>query len=185
MKLIGVSGKKRSGKDFFYQIVNARFMAPKIAMRRYAFADAVKSFAAEYFGYPEKAVAEEKEKNRFILQGIGQMMREEVSRDFWVERTFNDIKRDSETFLESGINFIAVITDVRYFNEAENLRDIGGHLVRIRRDETVVDTHPSEISLDDYEFDSYVDNYGDKREFITNIDGWVKQWQKSSSQVRW
>lgn len=176
--LIGISGKKRSGKDTFYQVFNAHVMAPKVATRRYAFADAVKRFAAEYFGYEESR----KEEQRFILQGVGHMLREEVSENFWVDITYNQILKDREEFQDRGVSLVSVVTDVRYPNEVESIESRGGHLVRIvRPGYEDSDTHPSETSLDNTHFNDVIQNNGDIKEYVETVRRWTDAWKRKQN----
>lgn len=165
--ILGISGKKQSGKDLAYQIINSELIGKK-ATRRYAFADEVKRLSSKYFGYTEP----EKEKYRFVLQGVGQMFRDEVDRLFWVNRVVQQIKIDVEEFSSRGVELVAVITDVRYRNEAEEIIAQGGKLLRIERPlltTNPVDTHPSEIDLDEYHFTNIVVNDKDKKHYIRKI----------------
>lgn len=176
-RILGLSGKKRSGKDTFYQILNSMVMAPKVGVRRYAFADEVKVYAQRYFGFPTNPTDEQKEAQRFVLQGIGQMMREEVNKDYWVNVVLNQIKSEREEFNSRGVSHIAVITDLRYLNEAEAISELGEVVRLVRPDfEDSSDTHPSEVELDSYSFSQVVVNSGGKMDYINNIRGWVKKW---------
>lgn len=176
--LIGISGKKRSGKDTFYQVFNTHVMAPKVAVRRYAFADAVKTFATKYFGYEES----KKEEQRFILQGVGHMLREEVSENFWVDITYNQILKDREDFTSRGVVLVSVVTDVRYPNEVDSILERNGHIVRIiREDYEEPDPHPSETSLDNTQFDDVVLNNGDLLKYVDTVWRWTEKWKRAQS----
>lgn len=55
-----------------------------------------------------------------------------------------------------------VITDCRFSNEANAIKRVGGVLVRINRpNNRPTNNHPSEVSLDDYEFDYILNNNTD------------------------
>lgn len=170
--IIGLSGKKKSGKDFAYQIINSEMMSrTNTATRRYAFADEVKRVAAEYFGYKEK----DKDDLRFVLQGVGQMMREEVDKNYWVKQTIEKIHRDTEEFTNRGVELISVITDVRYRNEADMITALDGQLIRIERPiNPDTDNHPSEVDLDDYEFKHVIVNDKDKADYIRKVKTCLK-----------
>lgn len=175
--VIGISGKKQSGKDLAFQIMNSVLTAPKVAVRRYAFADAVKRLASTYFGYPTNEA--EKERFRFVLQGIGQMMRDEVSENYWIEQVMQKIAEANVDFTARGISHIAIITDLRYQNEYDAVSAIGT-VLRIERPSLPrTDTHPSETELDDYTFQHIILNNGDKKEYIEKVKEWTKAWKKS------
>ena len=68
--------------------------------------------------------------------------------NFWVDITLNSIKEDR-----------AVISDVRFKNEADAIKRIGGQVWRINRNGVgPVTNHSSETDLDDYDFDHIIDN---------------------------
>jgi len=67
MRLIGIHGKARSGKDEFCQILCKLY-----GFKRIAFADYLRNLGIEYFGLSKEEVTDKKTKNsRQILQGIG------------------------------------------------------------------------------------------------------------------
>jgi hypothetical protein len=54
-----------------------------------------------------------------------------------------------------------ILTDCRFPNEAQAVKERGGMIIRINRPGiTAVNAHPSETSLDDYDFDAVIDNDG-------------------------
>lgn len=66
-----------------------------------------------------------------------------------------------------------IITDVRFPNEATALQKVGGKIIRINKhDINPINDHPSEVGLDDWQFDYIIDNNGsilDLQENIKNI----------------
>ncbi len=75
MKIIGIHGKARSGKDELSRILCSTYGFTKVS-----FADKVKEFGMDYFGltYDECFKTKTKE-SRAILQGIGTSIREDLS----------------------------------------------------------------------------------------------------------
>jgi hypothetical protein len=74
------------------------------------------------------------------------------SEDFWVDYALNSIPDGTK----------AVIADVRYPNEADAIRKLGGKVIRVQRDGVVAaNEHPSESALNDYEFDVVLNNNRD------------------------
>jgi hypothetical protein len=81
--------------------------------------------------------------------------------DFWVTTAIKDIPDGAK----------AVFSDVRYPNEADAVRKLGGKVWRVSRPGVgPANDHESEHALNDYKFDQVVENSG-------TIDG-------LSSQVR-
>lgn len=96
-----------------------------------------------------------REKNRKLLQFIGEGLREVVGRDVWLSIALGKIR---ESF-EQGKP--VCISDVRYRNEADAFRGLGLTLVKISRsNRPAIDnpTHPSEVDLVDYDFDIVIRN---------------------------
>lgn len=131
IKLIGISGYARSGKD------TAAKALIDIGWTRKAFADALKrdagmalrnSLIAGNFNPPQEGVApwftdpSMKETYRPFLVEYGRAMRA-LRPEYWIARLALEIRPDS----------CYVITDVRYANEAEWIRRHGGKVVEIVR----------------------------------------------------
>lgn len=172
--IVALSGKKRSGKDEFYRVSKSYLEAfYGIPVTRYAFADKVKEYASLYFNV-DTANETDKEKTRFVLQGIGQMLREEVEKDYWLNVIRDEIARDNEKYGEFG--FVGFITDTRYRNEADWVVNNGYPFLRIiRRGIIADDPHPSEMELDDFVFENVFQNMGTYEEYRESVREWVNQ----------
>jgi hypothetical protein len=74
--------------------------------------------------------------------------RQMFGENFWVDIALNGIKETN-----------AVITDVRFRNEADAIKKAGGQVWRINRNGIgPVTDHSSEVDLDKYDFDYVIDN---------------------------
>lgn len=93
---------------------------------------------------------------REFLQLLGtDVGRNLIEDNVWVDATIGRIERDGNADAD------IVFTDTRFPNEAEAVRSRGGYVVRIDRDGVgPANDHPSETSLDDYNFDARVQNNG-------------------------
>lgn len=168
--IIGVSGKKRSGKDTFY--IFFKELLPEKNVKRYAFADLVKDYAIKYFGIPLSEI--KNENHRFVLQGLGQAFREEVSKTYWVDQVFSQIKQNRK----NDPNEISIITDVRYTNEAKEVeKQPNSFLINIQKTfpENNVDFHQSENDLNNYEFEHVIINNGDLDDYKRKIEKWIEK----------
>jgi len=139
MNLIGIVGKKRSGKDTFASVLI------KSGWRRAAFADALKEEVADWLGVPVEDLELRKEAFRETLQERGSKMRREYP-DYWIKKLVavvaDDFRRGNRI----------VVTDVRYKNEAAWICANGGTVVRmIRAGSTDDDNHASEREQDGIE----------------------------------
>lgn len=162
--LVGLIGKKRSGKDTF-----AVTLTEHRGFERFAFADPLK--AAVYSVNPivcdgglvkrlrdvvDRHGWEEAKENREVrrlLQEYGVSIRE-IQPGFWVDATMRPA-------LDALGTSRVVVTDVRFPNEVEAIKVAGGSIVRITRPGLVSDDqHVSETALDDYVADHTVVNDG-------------------------
>lgn len=170
LTVIGVSGKAGSGKntlvDYMKEVVQETYTNYVFEL---SFAAAVKNFGRTYF--PDICDPIEKDPvSRKVLQGIGQMMRAEVSDNFWIDRTFDQVRIIQDTYPDK--NIVVFIPDVRYLNEADSLyeqhspeENIETYLIRINGRTSLsgkAAQHLSETDLDNYlaVFDEIYENDG-------------------------
>lgn len=182
--IIGLSGYARSGKD-----EAAKVLVNEFDYRRVAFADKLRDvlyalnpivgFEGEpleigidpvgvqqvidrhgWDGYKE---TEHGTEIRRLLQRLGtEAGRETLWDNIWVDAALTGVSTSDKI----------VVTDVRFPNEADAIKKRGGIMVRINRDgngpatDQYNNTHKSETSLDDYNFDYTLNN-----SFIV-IDDW-------------
>jgi len=182
--LIGISGRKRAGKDTL-----ASFLVNDHGFKRLAFADALKAIVAELNpiieAFNTEAYGEAREwrlgeelrhcktdtdptgwehakampEVRRLLQAHGVAVRNHIGDNVWVDA----LMRKASWLLAEGQPL--VVTDVRFPNEADAIHNKGGIVVRVNRPGTAdgtnaTDLHISETALDEYEFDLVVDNTG-------------------------
>lgn len=159
--IIGLSGKAQAGKDTV-----AAILVEDYGFTRLAFADVIK--AAVYVLDPIISLsglrlqhlvdtngweaAKQFPEVRRLLQVFGsEVGRDLIDEQIWIELTMNGIK--------SNGNF--VISDVRFRNEAEEIKYQGGQVWRITRAiNSTIDFHRSETELDSWNFDQYIPNNG-------------------------
>lgn len=161
--LIGLSGWATAGKDTVGDVI-----ATYYGHQRVSFAHNMKTLARlidPYVAFPTSdkvrlnelvnrlgwTEAKKHPEARRFLQELGTRCREILGPDIWVDSLWR--------LLEDGKPY--VFTDVRFLNEANRIRENGGIVLRVRRPGVgPVNQHESEISLDHYDFDGYIDNTG-------------------------
>ncbi|QNN99185.1 deoxynucleoside monophosphate kinase [Streptomyces phage Faust] len=173
--IIGLAGYARSGKD------SAADALEGIGFCRIAFADKLREFAYEinpivegYIGtqYSLQEVIDEHgwdgykdtyfaESVREQLQYIGtDVVRRILGPDTWANATFSAMD-DTKNY---------VITDVRFPNEADGIRQRRGRVYRIVREGIgPANDHFSERALDHYEYDGFIHNDGTLDEFHNSV----------------
>lgn len=108
---------------------------------------------------------------RQLLQKFGTEVGRNISPNLWVEALMNNyIKAKLDGYEENWI-----ITDVRFENEANAIRENNGILIRINRNTNLKDEHLSETALDNYKnFDLVIDNNGTIDELIDKVYDFMK-----------
>jgi hypothetical protein len=155
MILIGISGKKRSGKNTIADMLSS-ITSRKVY--QIALADALKNEVAQATGVSRIFIDEHKTQFRPILQWWGTDFRRHfVSDNYWILKLGKAI-RDHQASPQD----IIVVPDVRFKDEYKFIMDIGGTMIRVERDYVngVTDSHQSEIDLDDVKFQHVITNNG-------------------------
>lgn len=143
-RLIGFAGRKGSGKD-----TCAAVLVKEQHYERFAFADCMKTICKDLFDLTDdqlhgdsKDTADERfgHSPRQLLQMFGaDFIRDMVSKDFWIQKFSRFMSRRLDD------DPPVVVSDVRYQNEVDAIRQWGGKVYLIRRDSAgSTDTHGSE-----------------------------------------
>ena len=169
MIVIGLAGKKQSGKDTIYEI--ARKQLPKLRVGRAAFADPLKAEVAHVTQMNVNFIEANKDKLRLLLQAWGADFRRQFyGQDYWVN-AMRHILRDADQHAD-----VLFITDLRYENEAAFVHELGGVVVRVDRDSDGNDTHSSETVMDSYSsYDHTIDNNGDESQLADAVAALLNQ----------
>ena len=171
-KIIGITGKANAGKT-----TAANYIADKYDFRRVAFADPLKKGLAEFTGLPLRMFYDQNIKNidipeynntslRYMMQFVGtECFRDNFGINFWVNRMLLEI----ENLDKEGVDNI-VIDDIRYQEESEMVKELGGYVIFITRpDENAIrSSHRSEAL--DVKYDYHVDNDGDLAKLFADVD---------------
>jgi hypothetical protein len=158
--IIGLSGYAQSGKDS-----TAELLCLNYQYRRVSFADPIRTgllrlnpkldsltHLQEYiddFGWDN---AKHNPEVRRLMQRFGtEVGRKMFGEDFWIKMALRDLRKDERI----------VISDVRYPNEAEAIKQLGGQVWRINRhNHSAVNGHASEHAMDNYMFNHVIYNDG-------------------------
>jgi hypothetical protein len=164
LKLIGICGYKRHGKDTL-----GDYLVKHHGYTKIAFADALKDACKCIFGFnDEQLYGNLKETNdefwktspRKALQFVGtELFRlqisellPEVNEDIWVKVVENKILQNPDKRY--------VITDVRFANELALIKKYKGLSIKVQRDIKIDDEHISESFIDQLETDCIIKNSG-------------------------
>ena len=182
--VIGLAGPARSGKNTVAQIIEDIVEIPAC---QDAFANRLKISAAKALGYSFDGLdsyldwADEFKQSALItiedgngthsitgrefLQLYGtEAHREVFDTDFWVDQVADSLHPDALT----------IITDVRFDNEAQLIKRLGGLMIRVTRSQVdaLPGDHASEEPISDHLVDYEIDNSGTMEDLISKIN-WI------------
>ena len=173
MVLIAFTGYKGSGKT-----TASKYLITVQDYEKLSFASPLKNICKEVFGFTEEQLyGSEKEtvdpfwniEPRKVLQIVGtELFRKELGRhipnigeDIWTKCLQKKIMNNPNAHF--------VIDDLRFPNEAELIRSLGGKIIRIHRPGTVCDGHDSEKYVDHIQSDLDIMNNGTETELHEKI----------------
>ena len=147
MKLIGITGLARSGKDTI-----AKHLWTRYEFTRIAFADPLKLAVQQTFALIQAQLQDDLKEvvipywdlsPRQMYQYVGDAYKETFGEDFWVKRwrLSYSVFRDTDH---------VVVPDVRFDNEVNEIRAFGGVIIRVIRGtglEGVAGQHKSEAGI--------------------------------------
>lgn len=177
VKLIGINGYARTGKDTVADI-----LVKEYGFVRVAFADKLREAAYAlnpyvvdetgyehvtlqwvidmygWDGYKETIFGKD---IRRILQRMGtEVGRNILGEDIWVDAVLNDLDDEGKY----------VFTDCRFFNEAYAVTNLWGQVWRVDRPGVgPVNDHISEVGIDDWNFDVRINNAGSLEDLAEKV----------------
>lgn len=206
-QLIGISGKAGAGKDTL-----GYFLKEKIGQnaRIDKFANLLKKVAGDMLNVPPSAFESTEFKKRLLpaelqvstmrktldentkpmwtkmtsvhdhrwfLQQMGTEVAKTIHPDFWVWAYFNTAYDPSKTI---------ILTDVRFPNEADQIKERGGIVIRVNNDRVkpmyLYDTpHISETALDNYDFNSVIQNNTTLADLGTLASALIGAWTREEA----
>lgn len=197
--IIGINGKIGSGKDTLAEIINKLLITNgKEPFENKKFAGKLKTIASILTGIPieefedqefkksllspEWGIVEENSFNdtkfnhlmtvRELLQKLGtEAMRNGLHTNVWVNALFADYNN-----FEIGFDYVGfgplpnwIITDMRFPNELEAVKDRGGITIRVTRPGNAKEDHISETALDDAKFNYEILNDGTLEDLVKKV----------------
>lgn len=180
--IFGLCGNAGTGKDSATQYLR---YCPYLngGVRSIAFADPIRDIG-KIFGFTKNQMSDRKLKEsvddfwgfspRTFMQKVGtEMFRNCLREDIWIkllEKRINKI-RDGVDYDEDDCQHgkhprtvvpdMIFVTDVRFPNEAEAIKNMGGYIIKIRREgfsKSGENLHPSEKFIEQMEADLILDN---------------------------
>lgn len=180
--ILGLTGRKQAGKNAVAKALAAHSPLP---VREVSFAAKLKQSAAAVLGVTVEQLEGWKNNPHAVVSvGIGvedgwlveartQTVRQFLQaygteghrnvfgEDFWLDAALPYMNRDGRILRRDYEEALHVVTDVRFENEAQRVKDLGGHIVRVIGPvdvEAETDSHASEEPLPDSLIDLYLSN---------------------------
>jgi hypothetical protein len=174
VEVIGVSGWARAGKDTI-----ADYLVATSGYKKMSFADSMREalvkldpnitiggLTASLASVVARSGWEELKGMSPDIRPLLQRFGTEVGREMWGENFWVDASIDK---IEDGSKVI--FADVRFPNEANAIKGLGGEVWRVTRDGFgPANDHISEHALDDFEFDKYISNAGTLEELYLKVE---------------
>jgi hypothetical protein len=191
--LIGICGRISSGKSTL-----AGILCEQYDFVEYSFAKKLKDIVSILFDWDRRLLVGDTEESRtfrekkdeywseklgmtitprLMLQNVGTSLRNSISDDIWI----NTVVQFSNKNVNNTNN--VVISDCRYINELNYIRNNGGVLILMKRDvtnptnpinPTSTNNHESDKLQDDDFYDIIIDNNGDIDNLRRVIDGVIR-----------
>jgi hypothetical protein len=196
MIYIGILGKKGAGKDYFAGALCKELSLKGLYTGHFAFAYPLKKVLSGIVGCPADKFDNREFKERCyfsltdgftydvmgqpaghdtmsmreMLQDVGQGLKHILGDNIWINATMSKIETAEE---DEGLE-VAIISDVRYKNEYEALKEKGAIFVRVVNPSLkYYDKHSSENEANDFEVDYTVLN--DWQNKNTDVDTVLQQ----------
>lgn len=173
-KIIAFHGKAHSGKDTAFEVAKA--LIPNV--KGYAFAQKLKEYVCEKYKLTKEQVYDPVLKESYIeeygktvrqiLQDEGQYLRETEGEDVFTRTVFESIEHDHK---HNNMEY-AIITDLRYENEAKLIKEKQGkivHVIRPNHEGTLHSNHSSEKPLPEEYVDKLIMNDSTLDEYKHNL----------------
>lgn len=179
--LIGITGQKFSGKSTV-----AKMLSEMLGYKVVSFADKLKDITCVLSGCTREQLENYDFKEcelvpnhlkpycgnaefptyRAFLQHFGSEVMRGINDSIWIDCTLDNC----------GEN--AIISDVRFPNEAKAIKEQGGIIIRVEREGLQSsDTHSSETAMKQIVPDVIIDNNRDLRALYSNVSSWVELWK--------
>jgi hypothetical protein len=176
-RLIGFAGRKQSGKNTCADFIYSLYRKSGIDAKIYSLADPLKQdICIGLLGLTyDQCYGTDKEKNsltnlkwadmpgydnswtklsdydqsgfmtaRQVMQFIGTDIFRKIHKDIWINGLINKIKQENIP--------VAICCDIRFVNEVERFKDVGGLVIKLTRNPYNSD-HSSETALDSTNYD--------------------------------
>jgi hypothetical protein len=168
MIIIGIIGKKESGKTTFSNYLKEYFFSQEAFAIKEAFGDELKKMLVESGLCTDEEVYQKKTPlSRMLMQKIGTEIVRTIDYDYWCKIMWEKLKNDCLY----DPRCIVIIDDVRFQNEYNMLRSLGAIIIKVERPQSQQeDNHASETEMDGLKYDAIVYNDSNLHSLMQKAD---------------
>lgn len=175
--LIGILGRKRVGKD-----TATDYLCMKYGFEKVALAEPLKKACKVLFNFSDDQLYEQKDvidsrygiPPRVVLQYLGtDIFRNDINKlipnienNFWVNLTIDSYEK--RTSMNDKIRM--AVSDVRFQNEVDKIRENDGIIVKIVNPTAIIDEYETQTGIDNVTYDYVIVNDGTKYDLYAKID---------------
>jgi len=168
MKIVAFGHRAQTGKDTLsgFLATNLRLTSRKINVQVAGFADELKDASYKWYSWAGLKRKEHYETNpqdkNIVLQPLGKTVRQ-----LWIEVGNHMRQYDPDVWVRALLTRpqvdILLVKDLRFPNEFNMVKELGGYCVKVIRDDVPVLNDEADTALKDCEdWDLIVDNNGNK-----------------------
>ena len=171
--IIGISGKKGHGKDTLGKILSDEYN-----FKKESFARPIKESARRVFGFSQSQLHGELKETidpfweftpRWAMQQIGtDLFRDGIDKNVWAKSLIRRVRQSPRDKI--------VITDVRFPNEVDTIKEVGGYVIRVVRPEyTKINPYIRRLC---WWFPKLSDYFGSQYHMSEIALDWYTEWDK-------
>ena len=187
-QIVVISGKSGHGKDTFAALMKQNLPNKNILIIH--FADPVKWMCREFFNWNGDKITPQ---GRGLLQYVGTDLMRAYDENYWCRMIAEFLAAVEQRNLFDWI----FIPDARFPNEVETIQEYCSNVTTVRVKRLNKDgslyknpnlteqqhNHPSEVSLDNYNFDYIIENSEDIRQLIESAKLLIEELEKKNELV--
>lgn len=175
MRIIGIIGKRRTGKDTVADYVTTHY-----GFEKKKFAAPMKAAMEVLFGFSKDQLETDLKDEiddrwgvspRTLMQSMGTQFLQYELQKIIPELGHNyAVKR---LFIQDDLPDKIIISDVRFIHEVDEIKKRGGLLIKLIRDNNKnnnIDAHISEKGVDELPFDQSIENNASLKDLYQKID---------------
>ncbi len=184
MKLIAFTGPMGSGKSTAIEIlkgfrpVRTGFANVKFAGPLYEMQEMIYRRISSVYTRPTTFV-----KDRKLLQWLGTEFGRSLSESLWVDLWASEVKKIESRWTDNGMDCYVTCDDVRFDNEAEAVRSMGGYVIKLTCDRNKdrittangIAGHASEAGISDNLIDFTISNNDTEEVFKLKLNKLFEQ----------